>query len=84
MDLIGSRARVIQLETQLHSIERDCKKARYEQELELITNYPKSLKLELELDDLKQKYQTAKGEIVNNDFLFKTFFVGIIIDPTNL
>ena len=50
------------METELNSFKRDCKKAKYEQELELITNYPKSFQLELELNDLKQKYQTAKGE----------------------
>ncbi|KAI6653597.1 hypothetical protein LOD99_3492 [Oopsacas minuta] len=67
LDLIAASARIIQLESELHYIERDSKKARYEQELELITNYPNSVKLQLEFDELKQKYQTAKEKSEKSD-----------------
>ena len=58
---LAAQVRIIQLESELQSIQNESKKARYEQELELITNYPKSVNLQLELDELKQKYQTTKG-----------------------
>lgn len=61
LNLLAARARIIQLEAELHSIDRDSKRARYEQELDFITNYPNPVKLQLEFDELKQKYQTAKG-----------------------
>eukprot|EP00800_Vazella_pourtalesii_P000813 TRINITY_DN1069_c0_g2_i1.p2 TRINITY_DN1069_c0_g2~~TRINITY_DN1069_c0_g2_i1.p2 ORF type:complete len:534 (+),score=134.49 TRINITY_DN1069_c0_g2_i1:2015-3616(+) len=60
LNLLAARARIIQLEAELHSIDRDSKRARYEQELDFITNYPNPVKLQLEFDELKQKYQTAK------------------------
>ena len=77
LDLLAARARVIQLEAELHSIDRDSKKARYEQELDFITNYPNPIKLQLEFDELKQKYQTAKG--MDSFFAILSIFVSFYV-----